>query len=531
MSLSDDRPKTAPPPLPEETHEPKSRLFLRRLAAPAVILLAIASVAGIVALVPPRQTGEEAKPVPPVDVETTRVNAIRDFPDTFELSGHVDADRIVDVSAEVAGHVVEIYCEEGRPCDKGALLLQLDREILKAERDRLAAQNALNEAELIRAAAQDSANAADVKRARAQRNFDEAEYKRILASAAREVATEVEVQQAKTKLEASEAALAAAQARAEAGAATVSGARSAIKANAAMLLAAQTRLDRTTIKAPISGKLHHLPVEEGSYVRSGDHVARIVDLDPAKVVVEVSEQDIRYLRLGDKGQVIIDQRRRQAVSGTISYIAALADDVTRTTRVELSMANRDATSYPATVEGADGEAAVIAVDVPEPSLPYFDVRGAVKVTADGANGEAAAGSVRSVEPEADAETGTTRVTIAAANAELKLEAGQAVHVRSTDHLLHDGHIVRVRLTRAILPKAILVPLKAIIPGETTRIAYVVEDGRAVRRDNLELGFFKGANVQVLRGLKEGEELIVSGQQFVGPGDRVKVIRRIEGEQP
>jgi membrane fusion protein (multidrug efflux system) len=85
--------------------------------------------------------------------------------------------------------------------------------------------------------------------------------------------------------------------------------------------------------------------------------------------------------------------------------------------------------------------------------------------------------------------------------------------------LRSGRIVRVRLTRRVLTDVIMIPLQAVIPLDEEQAVYVVANGTAQRRV-VELGFMKGWQVQVRRGLSAGDRLIVSGHRFVAPGQPV-----------
>lgn len=88
-------------------------------------------------------------------------------------------------------------------------------------------------------------------------------------------------------------------------------------------------------------------------------------------------------------------------------------------------------------------------------------------------------------------------------------------------LFRTGQIVNVRLTRRVLPDVVMVPLAAVIPMDDQKVVYVVQDGRAVQRE-VTLGMFQGQDVQILSGLAPGEELIVRGHRYVGPGSKVKL---------
>ncbi|HEY7673455.1 MAG TPA: efflux RND transporter periplasmic adaptor subunit [Gammaproteobacteria bacterium] len=98
-------------------------------------------------------------------------------------------------------------------------------------------------------------------------------------------------------------------------------------------------IDYTTIEAPFDGVLQERSVEVGDYVQSGDIVAFLVDTDPMIVVGEVNEREVHSLAVGNPGAArLVDDT---TVEGTIRYLAPVADENTRTFRVELAVPNPD----------------------------------------------------------------------------------------------------------------------------------------------------------------------------------------------
>ncbi|MGB0630952.1 MAG: efflux RND transporter periplasmic adaptor subunit [Alphaproteobacteria bacterium] len=116
-------------------------------------------------------------------------------------------------------------------------------------------------------------------------------------------------------------------------------AESRAQLDAARAQAKSMRIDlsRTTIRAPFRGILETRYVEKGDFVKIGDNIAKIVDLDPVLAVGFVSERDIGALKVGGPGKVtLIDG---QTAEGTLRFIAAVADNETRSFRVELEIPN------------------------------------------------------------------------------------------------------------------------------------------------------------------------------------------------
>lgn len=98
---------------------------------------------------------------------------------------------------------------------------------------------------------------------------------------------------------------------------------------------------RTSITAPFDGVLADRMVELGDYVRVGDEIAKIVDLDPILLVAQVSEREVGHLEAGLVGQA--DLITGEHIEGVVTVIAPSSSSATRTFRVEMEVPNPDNT--------------------------------------------------------------------------------------------------------------------------------------------------------------------------------------------
>ncbi len=370
--------------------------WLRRLIPAGLVVIALVLV-GLVAQMPQNATPPAPHEVVPVNVTVQLVQAVPLLADTFELTAVVEPNRVVKVAAEVAGRI-ERWAErsadatwhggvlrkgatlaEGEPISAGDPIMYLNKDLLQAR----------------------------LERAVAQFEYDQRECGRILGLfEAGGSTSKTELDDARTKRDISKA----------------------LREEAAR------ELERTTIVAPIGGILNRLPMELGEYASPGDKVAEIVDIETAKIVVDVPERDVSFLQVGQAATIIFPGHENVS-SGDITYIDAMAHEGTRTTRVEISVDNNDG----------------------------------------------------------------------------RLRSGQIVHAR---------------LARRVLTDVIMIPLASVIPLEDGKEVYVVSDGRAERRE-VELGFIKGREVRIVSGLKAGDQLIVSGHRYVGPGQPVNVVEEVQ----
>lgn len=258
-------------------------------------------------------------------LKKVRVRTIRSGPWQREIiiRGRTEASRSVKMRAETASRITKVFAEEGSQVKKGELLVRLD----PAERTAALAE------------------------ARALLRQRAVEYKAAKSLAAKGYRSD-------TKLAESRALLDAARAR-----------------------VSQMKIDmgRTIIVAPFDGILEKRFVEQGDYVKIGDDVARFVDLDPILVVGAVSEREVTTMKTGVKAAAtLIDGRK---LSGVIRFIGAVADQSTRTFRVEIVIPNVDGSIRDGVTSVVNLFAAEIRVHFLPPSLLTLDNSGRLGIKA------------------------------------------------------------------------------------------------------------------------------------------------------
>lgn len=103
----------------------------------------------------------------------------------------------------------------------------------------------------------------------------------------------------------------------------------------------QIDLNNLSVKAPFDGIVEARPVEVGDFISTGQLCARLLELDPIKIIAQVSEVDVAKLQLGDQG--VAEFFTHSDVASTITYIAHEADAKTRSYRIEATVPNTDFT--------------------------------------------------------------------------------------------------------------------------------------------------------------------------------------------
>jgi membrane fusion protein (multidrug efflux system) len=93
-------------------------------------------------------------------------------------------------------------------------------------------------------------------------------------------------------------------------------------------------------------------------------------------------------------------------------------------------------------------------------------------------------------------------------------------------LLRPGMFLTVDVVRDEVT-ALVIPEQSIIPEQSRQFVMVVDDGGVVHRREVELGRRRPGQVEITRGLSEGERVVAEGTQKARPGDTVRIVGQIE----
>lgn len=270
-----------------------------------VVLLIIGKAAGIIGK--PQKTQ--------VATEKASVRAINE---TVSASGKIKAHVEVKISPEVSGEVVDLPIKEGDVVKKGQLLCRIRPDILQSGYDRQVASYNTQKASV--------ANASQMlKQSQATFNNQESIYNRDKALYANKVLTAAEFDAAKASYQGAKAAL-------EAAKQNVIGATYGLAQSQASVKEAQDNLAKTTIYAPVDGVVSKLSIEKGERVLgtqqfAGTEIMTISDLSQLDVNVDVNENDINRISLGDSSKIQVDAFLGKTFMGTVIEIGSAANVV------------------------------------------------------------------------------------------------------------------------------------------------------------------------------------------------------------
>ena len=215
-----------------------------------------------------------------VAVESSSAQSVMQF---YQAEGQALPDRDTVLRAETSGDVAEVLVTKGQDVAAGDVIARLDSAGNIADANRAAE-------ELVQA----------------QREFDNAE-----ALLERGVATQDRVTQAR-------AGLASAQAQ---------------------VIAVQQAADALTITAPFDGRIETLDLDVGEFVSAGAEIGRLVDITPLTVAIQVAQQSLTRLSVGQSAKVrfITGEER----DGTVTFVGTSAASETRTFLTEIQVLNED----------------------------------------------------------------------------------------------------------------------------------------------------------------------------------------------
>ena len=104
-------------------------------------------------------------------------------------------------------------------------------------------------------------------------------------------------------------------------------------------------------------------------------------------------------------------------------------------------------------------------------------------------------------------------------------------VDNPDVYLKAGMTARVKITTAVIRNAILIPQSTVLYRKDRKEVFVVNSEQMAEARQIELGRSEGAQVRILKGLRPGDNLVITGGQYLKSGDRVMVASSVQAEPP
>src|SRR5512135_1449145 len=228
--------------------------------------------------------GSKKEPILPVQVEKVARHTITQV---VTATGKIQPEVQVKISPEVSGEIVALPVKEGQRVKKGDLLMKIKPDVYVAQRDQFAALLLQSKSALVK---------------------NEQDYKRIENLYKKGMVSDAEYQQSQSLYESSKADYARAK---------------------ASLDQAEESLRKTTILSPMDGTVSQLNSEQGERVLGtaqfqGTDVMTIADLSRMEGQVDVSENDVVMVSIGDTARISVDAFADRKITAVVYEIANTA---------------------------------------------------------------------------------------------------------------------------------------------------------------------------------------------------------------
>jgi HlyD family secretion protein len=431
----------------------RSRKKLYIIIAAVVVLIAVG------AAVAASRKGE--KPIPVTTDKAFRTN----LTEIVTATGKIQPEVEVKIAPEVSGEIIELAVHEGQTVQLGQLLLRIKPDSYRAQVES-------QQAALSGARASSARNRAELAKA-------ETDYHRVQKLFEGGLLSTAELNNAKTTYDSAKAAL--------------DGATFQIQQAEGALRQINEALSKTVINSPVTGTVSSLTSRAGERVVgtsqfAGTEVMRIADLDHMEARVNVNENDVVDVKVGDVARISVDAYPDREIRGVVREIASTAltrnagsqEEVTNF-EVKISIPDRSVRLRPGMSATADIETATVKNVI---AVPIQSV------------------TVRSTESDLSPEEMERRRTREAAadrdgnRAEVTNEADQQRKERAQ----------RTKLQRVVF----------------------VKTGDTVRMQKVETGIADNTFIEIRTGLKSGDE-IVSGS-YTAISRRLKEGAKVEIEK-
>jgi HlyD family secretion protein len=256
----------------------------------------------VVALVALKKTGTIGKADEGKEVETAVVKEVT-LTQTVSATGKVQPEVEVKISSEVSGEIIELPIKEGQAIKKGDLLVRINPDLYESGVSRSSAAMSTARAGL-------SQSEAQLKEAKL--NYDR--NKRLLDKG---VISKSEWDKIVSAYEVAQA--------------SKQSAYYGVQSAGASVTEARDNLNRTTIYSPVDGTISVLDTELGERVvgtqqMTGTEILRVANLNNMEVEVDVNENDIVKIEIGDEAEIEVDAYLRRKFKGTVTSISNSASD-------------------------------------------------------------------------------------------------------------------------------------------------------------------------------------------------------------
>lgn len=233
--------------------------------------------------------------------------------ETVNASGKIYPEVEVRVSPDISGEITELTVQEGDSVKKGQVLARIYADIYNIQRNQAASGVAQSQAQVANSQAALDALNAQMEQAQRTYNMQKKLFDEKVIS--------------QNEFNIAEANLRSAKANYNAALQGIRGGQASVQSARENLAKANTDLSRTVIVAPMSGVVSLLSVKKGEKVAGnsfnvGTEILRIADMSKIEIRVDVGENDVPKVKLGDSANIEVDAYSDRKFKGIVTQIAS-----------------------------------------------------------------------------------------------------------------------------------------------------------------------------------------------------------------
>ncbi|MEP6584634.1 MAG: efflux RND transporter periplasmic adaptor subunit [Ginsengibacter sp.] len=265
---------------------------------------------------------------------TTEKVVRRSIIETVNASGKIYPEIEVKMSPDISGEIVELNVEEGDSVKRGQVLARIYGDIYATQRDQAAAIVSQQQAQVANASASIGAMQASLDQAKKVYDMQKELYDEKVIS--------------KNEFNTADASYKSALANYNAAKEGIVGSKAGVQSARAGLAKANKDISRATLVAPMDGVISLLSVKKGervvgSSMMAGTEMMRIADMSKIEIRVDVGENDIPKVHLGDSAIIEVDAYNDKKFSGIVTQIASSNNGAA--SQSALAATSTDVTNY------------------------------------------------------------------------------------------------------------------------------------------------------------------------------------------
>ena len=384
--------------------------------------------------------------------------------ETVSASGKVYPEDERKVSSDVSGEVVDMYVEEGDSVRKGQLLARVFADVLTSAKDRAA--SVVNQQQAQVGNTEASLKAFEARLAQAKLSYDR--QKKLFDE---NVISRAEFEQA-------EGAYLTAKADLDAAGQTIRSGKASVQSAQASLTEAEKNLSRTSIISPMDGIVSLLAVKKGERVAGnsfslGTEIMRVADMSKIEVRVDVGENDIPKVKIGDSAIIEVDAYNDRKFMGVVTQISSSSTSA----QSVAATATGDVTNYKVYIRIDQSSYADLIDPAKGKNLPFRP-------------GMSASADIMTTRQE-----NVVAVPILAVTTRDRNEAGAVAKAKEEqDKKKAQGQDVTTTTN-------------AVVTDEMEEVVFVLQADGTVKKVAIRTNVQDNEYIEVISGLKEGDEVV------------------------